>query len=61
MAERKTLRAMRAEDVPAAFELSAQAGWNQTEEDWRTLLALAPETCLAIEVDRQLAATTTLL
>jgi ribosomal protein S18 acetylase RimI-like enzyme len=61
MAEREMLRAMRAEDVPAAFELSAQAGWNQTEEDWRTLLALAPETCLAIEVDRQLAATTTLL
>jgi ribosomal protein S18 acetylase RimI-like enzyme len=61
MAEHETLRTMRAEDVPAAFHLSAQAGWNQTEEDWRTLLALAPETCLAIEVDGQLAATTTLL
>jgi ribosomal protein S18 acetylase RimI-like enzyme len=61
MVEHQTLRTMRAEDVPAAFQLSAQAGWNQTEEDWRTLLALAPETCLAIEVDGQLAATTTLL
>ena len=61
MAEHETLRTMRAEDVPAAFQLSAQAGWNQTEEDWRTLLELAPETCLAIEVDGQLAATTTLL
>src|SRR5947208_16661397 len=61
MAEQETLRSMRAEDVPAAFHLSAQAGWNQTEEDWRTLLELAPKTCLAIEVDGQLAATTTLL
>jgi GNAT superfamily N-acetyltransferase len=61
MAEHETLRTMRAEDVPAAFQLSAQAGWNQTEEDWCTLLALAPETCVAIEVDGQLAATTTLL
>src|SRR5438270_12330079 len=61
MAEQETLRTMRAEDVPAAFHLSAQAGWNQTEDDWRTLLELAPKTCLAIEVDGQLAATTTLL
>ncbi|MFL6445705.1 MAG: GNAT family N-acetyltransferase [Candidatus Sulfotelmatobacter sp.] len=61
MAERETLRTMKTEDVPAAFQLSAQAGWNQTEEDWRTLLELAPKTCLAIEVDGQLAATTTLL
>jgi len=61
MAERETLRTMKAEDVPAAFRLSAQAGWNQTEEDWRTLLELAPKTCLAIEVDGQLAATTTLV
>ena len=61
MAECETLRTVRAEDVPAAFQLSAQAGWNQTEEDWRTLLELAPKTCLAIEVNGQLAATTTLL
>jgi GNAT superfamily N-acetyltransferase len=61
MAEHECLRTLRTDDVPAAFQLSAQAGWNQTEEDWRTLLSLAPETCLAIEVDGQLAATTTLL
>ena len=40
------LRTLRAEDIPAAFQLSAQAGWNQTEEDWRTLLELAPEDLL---------------
>ncbi|HEY6765775.1 MAG TPA: GNAT family N-acetyltransferase [Candidatus Sulfotelmatobacter sp.] len=55
------LRRLRAEDIPPAAQLSAQAGWNQTEEDWRTLLELSPEGCLAIEVDGHLAATTTLL
>ena len=61
MPDRDKLRTLRTEDVPAAFELSAQAGWNQTEEDWLMLLALAPKTCFAIEVDGRLAATTTLL
>jgi ribosomal protein S18 acetylase RimI-like enzyme len=55
------LRRLHAEDIPLAAQLSAQAGWNQTEDDWRTLLALSPEGCLAIEVDGHLAATTTLL
>jgi GNAT superfamily N-acetyltransferase len=54
------LRRLRAEDIPDAARLSAQAGWNQTEEDWRTLLELSPEGCLAIEMDGHLAATTTL-
>ena len=55
------MRRLCAEDIPAATLLSAQAGWNQTEEDWRTLLELCPEGCQAIEVDGYLAATTTLL
>ena len=55
------LRRLHVEDIPAASRLSAQAGWNQTEEDWRTLLELSPEGCVAIEVDGDLAATTTLL
>lgn len=55
------LRRLRAEDIPAAFQLSAQAGWNQTEDDWRTLLELSSESCLAIEVDGHLASTITLL
>jgi len=54
------LRTLRADDIPAAFELSAQAGWNQTEDDWRMLRELCPEGCLGIEVDGQLVATTTL-
>ena len=55
------LRRLTIPDVPAALELSEQAGWNQTAEDWRMLIDLAPEGCLAIEVDGELAATTTLL
>lgn len=54
------LRTLRADDLPAAFQLSAQAGWNQTEEDWRMLLELSSEGCLGIEVDGHLVATTTL-
>jgi len=55
------LRRLIASDIPAAVGLSEQAGWNQTSEDWRLLIELAPEGCLAIEVDGELAATTTLL
>ena len=54
-------RKLTASDIPCAVEFSAEAGWNQTAEDWRTLIELAPESCLAIEVDGELAATTTLL
>ena len=55
------VRRLAASDVPAALELSEQAGWNQTADDWRVLIDLAPEGCLAIEVEGELAATTTLL
>ena len=60
-AGKEKLRRLCATDIPAAAQLSAEAGWNQTEKDWRTLLELSPEGCLAIEVDGNLAATTTLL
>ena len=55
------LRRLIASDIPAAVGLSEQAGWNQTGDDWRLLIDLAPDGCLAIEVDGELAATTTLL
>ncbi len=54
------LRTLRADDVPEAAQLSAEAGWNQTEDDWRLLLELCPEGCLGIEMDGHLVATTTL-
>jgi ribosomal protein S18 acetylase RimI-like enzyme len=55
------LRRLIVEDIPSALELSTQAGWNQTADDWRMLIDLAPESCFAIEMEGELAATTTLL
>jgi GNAT superfamily N-acetyltransferase len=56
-----TLRTLTASDIPAAVALSAEAGWNQTAEDWRMLLELSPQGCLAIEIDGEVASTATLL
>lgn len=46
-------------DIPAAMQLKQAAGWNQTEEDWRRLLALEPNGCFAAVKDGRLAGTTT--
>ncbi len=54
-------RTLTLEDLAAAVELSSVAGWNQTADDWRMLLDLAPASCFGIEVDGQLVSTTTLL
>ena len=56
-----TLRLLTEKDVPAAMELSTQAGWNQTPEDWRMLIQLDSKGCFGVEVEGQLVATTTLL
>jgi GNAT superfamily N-acetyltransferase len=55
------LRKLTKADIPSAVQLSTEAGWNQTSQDWSTLLQLTAEGCLAIEADGELAATTTLL
>ena len=55
------MRKLKPSDIPAAFELSAEAGWNQTAEDWCTLIDLSVDGCLGIEVDGELVSTTTLL
>jgi len=55
------IRKLTPSDIPSAVQLSTEAGWNQTTEDWCTLLELSSEGCLAIEVDGELAATTTLV
>ena len=55
------LRLIKASDFAAALELSRAAGWNQTPEDWRMLLEVAPDRCLGIEAEGRLVATTTLL
>lgn len=61
MEEISIVRALRAEDIPAALELSCEAGWNQTADDWRMLLELEPEGCFAVDYDGELAATATLV
>ena len=41
------------------MRLKEAAAWNQTEDDWRVLLTLAPDSCFGMEFDGELAATTT--
>lgn len=41
------------------MRLKEAAGWNQTEDDWRILLSLVPDSCFGMECDGVLAATTT--
>jgi len=55
------VRTLSTDDLAAAVELSTIAGWNQTEDDWRMLMDLAPEGCFGIDADGELVATTTLL
>jgi GNAT superfamily N-acetyltransferase len=59
------IREMTAADVPAAMRLKEAAGWNQTAEDWRNLLAIEPRGCWVEEIDeagvRTVAGSTTLV
>jgi GNAT superfamily N-acetyltransferase len=43
------LRLMTNDDVPGGLALSRQAGWNQTEADWRRALALQPDGCFVAD------------
>jgi GNAT superfamily N-acetyltransferase len=43
------LRRMTTADLPLGMRLKDQAGWNQTEADWRRLFALALDGCLVAE------------
>jgi ribosomal protein S18 acetylase RimI-like enzyme len=43
------IRRMILADIPAAMRLKESAGWNQTEQDWRNLLAIEPEGCWVYE------------
>ncbi|HJT79274.1 MAG TPA: GNAT family N-acetyltransferase [Gemmataceae bacterium] len=53
------VRRMTAEDIPLGMRLKQQAGWNQTEADWRRFLDLEPEGCFVAEWNGVPAATTT--
>ena len=54
-----TPRLLTPADIPAGMRLKDAAGWNQTEADWRNVLAVAPEGCFGIDCDGALRATTT--
>jgi GNAT superfamily N-acetyltransferase len=53
------IRRLSAADVPDLVELSRQARWNQTAEDWRRLLDLCPEGCIGIETGGRIVSSTT--
>jgi predicted N-acetyltransferase YhbS len=45
-------------DVPAAQRLREQAGWNQSDDDWRRLLGWGPDGCWVAEQDGTVVGTT---
>ena len=47
-------------DVPEAADLSARIGWNQTEADWRRLIALNPQGAVGVRAEGTLVASATL-
>jgi GNAT superfamily N-acetyltransferase len=53
------IRTLRPSDLPAALDLSGQAGWNQTPDDWRRLLDWEPEGCFALDLHGRLGGTVT--
>ncbi len=59
MAEELQILALTEHDLPEALGLSTQAGWNQTIDDWRTLLWYAG-TCLAGKIAGRLVASGTI-
>src|SRR5947209_18420043 len=61
MIDRSAVRQLMLMDVTEARELSGLAGWNQTEADWRRLLALSPHGCFCIEGAGRGVATATLV
>ena len=53
------LRRMNGDDVGLGMRLKGQAGWNQTEADWRRFLRLEPEGCFVAELEGRPVGTTT--
>src|SRR5439155_20889733 len=53
------VRRMTAPDVSLGMRLKEQAGWNQTEADWRRCLDLEPDGCFVAEFDAVAVGTTT--
>jgi len=54
-----SLRRMTGDDIALGMRLKEQAGWNQTEADWRRCLDLQPDGCFVAEYDGTPAGTVT--
>jgi len=50
---------MTIDDLGLGIKLSGQAGWNQTEADWRRFIKLEPEGCFVGELNGRSVGTTT--
>lgn len=53
------VRLLSESDIPAALRLKELAQWNQTEDDWRRLLFLAPNGCFCATIAGEVVGTTT--
>ncbi|MEO6001480.1 MAG: GNAT family N-acetyltransferase [Chitinophagaceae bacterium] len=53
------LRPMQETDIKGAMKLSTDAGWNQTEKDWKFLTVNPENICLTAEHNQKIIATTT--
>jgi GNAT superfamily N-acetyltransferase len=53
------IRHLTINDLALGMRLKEQAGWNQTERDWRRALALEPEGCFVAEWNGEPVGTTT--
>src|SRR5262249_8240740 len=53
-----TIRLMTGRDIPAGQRLREQAGWNQSDDDWRRLLAWEPTGCFVGELDGKIVGST---
>lgn len=53
------IRPMTPADLPLGLRLSAEAGWNQTEADWRRFMDLGPDGCFVAELEGQPVGTVT--
>jgi GNAT superfamily N-acetyltransferase len=54
-----TIRRMTIDDLPLGLGLSRQAGWNQTESDWRRFISMEPDGCFVAEFNGSPVGTTT--
>jgi len=53
------IRILTPADLPGALRLTQEAKWNQTEQDWKNLLAFEPRGCFGVDMGGKLVGTAT--